>query len=148
MILGAGGAARAVLFALASSGAKRILIANRTASRARALAQEFSRKFRRPEITAIPLTNDALRASLPAVDLFVNATSVGLRGTAFPAIPLAQLKKGAVVSDLVYKPLKTPLLRSAARRGFKIHTGEGMLLHQGAQAYRLWTGRNPNLVIM
>ena len=148
LVLGAGGAARAVLYALATAGVKQVLIANRTASRAKTLAGEFSRKFRRVEFAAIPLKNEALQASLPATDLLVNTTSVGLCGTAFRGLPLKHLKRTAVVSDLVYKPLKTPLLRAAERRGFKIHTGDGMLLHQGALAYHLWTGRKPDLKTM
>lgn len=148
LMLGAGGSARAVLFALASAGAKTIVIANRTPPRARALAREFSRKFPRVAFSATPLETPALATCFPATDLLVNTTSVGLGGTAFPHLPLARIKKSAVVSDLVYKPLMTPLLKAAARRGLAIHTGDGMLLHQGALAYRLWTGRKADLKVM
>ncbi|HSA59690.1 MAG TPA: shikimate dehydrogenase [bacterium] len=148
LVLGAGGSARAVIYALAAAGAKIILIANRTLPRARALAREFSKKFRRVAFSAIPLETKVLASRFPATDLLVNTTSVGLDGTAFPRLPLANLKKTAVVSDLVYKPPKTPLLKAAARRGLTIHTGDGMLLHQGALAYRLWTGRKPDLKVM
>jgi shikimate dehydrogenase len=148
VVLGAGGAARAVLYALGSAGAKTIVVANRTAVRSRALAREFAQKFRRTTFAAVPLTHESLKTALPAADLLVNTTSVGLGGTAFRSLPWQNLKKSAVVSDLVYRPRKTPLLRAAERRGFAIHTGDGMLLHQGALSYRLWTGRNPDLKTM
>lgn len=148
VVLGAGGAARAVLHALASGGIKEITIANRTPSKARRLAREFGQKFARTRFEASPLKTALLRNLFPGVDLVVNTTSVGLRGTAFQGLPLNALKKTAIVSDLVYRPRVTPFLREAKRRGLKIHAGEGMLIHQGAEAFRLWTGRRPNLKVM
>jgi shikimate dehydrogenase len=148
IILGAGGAARAVVYALARAGLKEIVVANRTRSRARRLAQEFSKKFPRTRIVDVPFESGLLNGLLPDTDLLVNTTSVGMNRTSFKGLDVRRLGKNAVVSDLVYKPLLTPLLRSAKRRGLSIHTGEGMLLHQGAEAFRLWTGRKPDLRTM
>lgn len=148
LVLGAGGAARAVVFALASAGMKDIVIANRTASRARKLAADFARLFKRTDFRTIALAPGLWKAPLAGVDLVVNTSSVGMNGTTFPGLSLKAAKKSAVVSDLVYRPRLTPLLKAAKRRGLKIHTGEGMLLHQGAAAFRLWTGRKPDLRVM
>lgn len=148
VVLGAGGAARAVVYALAKAGAAEIAVANRTPSRARALAREFAKKFPRVGIAAIPFTEEALRRSFETADLVVNTTSVGLGGTRFSALPLASLPRRAVVSDLVYRPRVTPLLREAKRRGLKIHHGTGMLLHQGVLAAKLWTKKNPDVRAM
>jgi shikimate dehydrogenase len=148
MILGAGGAARAVVYSLARAGAKEIAVANRTRSRARRLAREFGRKFTRTRVVDVPFQVSLLRKMMPDIDLLVNTTSVGLRGTSFKGLSLKSLPKKSVVSDLVYRPRITPLLRAARRRGLKIHAGDGMLLHQGAAAFRLWTGREPDLKTM
>lgn len=148
LVLGAGGAARAVTFALASAGSKEIVIANRTASRARKLAADFARRFPRTNFRPHALAPTLWKAPLAGADLVVNTSSVGMNGTSFPGLTLKAAKKSAVVSDLVYRPRITPLLRSAKRRRLKIHTGEGMLLHQGAAAFELWTGKKPDLRVM
>lgn len=148
LVLGAGGAARAVVYALAKAGAGEIAIANRTRARARALSREFGRQFRKTRIVDVPFDASLLNRMLPDVDLLVNTTSVGMNRTSFPGLSLKALKKSAIVSDLVYKPRLTPLLMAAKRRRFRIHTGDGMLLHQGAEAFHLWTGRKPDLATM
>lgn len=148
LILGAGGATRAVAAALAGAGAKRITIANRTPARAKGVALEFSRCFPKTRWSAEPLSRASLLEIFPETDLLVNATSVGLKGTRFRDLPLQKLRKDAIVSDLVYRPLITPLLREANKRGLKIHPGLGMLLHQGALAFELWTKKRPDLKVM
>lgn len=148
LVLGAGGAARAVVYALAKSGLKEIALANRTRARARRLAREFSKKFPKTRIVDVPFDLKLVNRLLPELDLLVNTTSVGMNRTSFRGLDVRRLGKKAVVSDLVYKPLVTPLLRAAKRRGLKIHTGDGMLLYQGAEAFRLWTGRKPDLRLM
>lgn len=135
LIIGAGGAARALIYSLRQAGAQEIHLANRT-------------KKRVLQIPTIPLQKTAFKKILPSIDLLINATSVGLNGTRFRGLPLSSLPKGAVVSDLVYRPRMTPLLKEAKKRGFRIHTGIGMLLHQGAMSFRLWTGKNPDLEAM
>jgi shikimate dehydrogenase len=142
-----------VVFALASAGLKEIVIANRTASRARRLAADFARIFKRTDFRTITLAPGLWKARpgkapLAGADLVVNTSSVGMNGTSFPGFSLKAAKKSAVVSDLVYRPRFTPLLKAAKRRGLKIHTGEGMLLHQGAAAFRLWTGKRPDVRVM
>jgi shikimate dehydrogenase len=137
LILGAGGAARAVFHALKRAGAKKIILSNRTLSRAANLARDV-----------IPLKTQELKKVFPSLDLLINATSIGLKGTRFKNLPLSLLPKKAVVSDLVYRPILTPLLREAKKRGLKIHPGIGMLLYQGAESFRLWTGRTPDLKAM
>lgn len=144
VVLGAGGAARAVVYALAKAGTREIAVSNRTRSRADALAREFGKKFPRTRIVAVPFLPDLLHKIFSEIDLLVNTTSVGLGGTRFARLSLAPLNKKAVVSDLVYRPRLTPLLKQAKRRGLKIHPGLGMLLHQGILAAKLWTRKEPN----
>jgi len=134
LILGAGGAARALITGLRRAGAREIYLANRT-------------KKKVLKIATMPLQKTSLK-SLPPIDLLINATPVGLNGTRFRWLPLSSMRRGAIISDLVYRPLMTPLLKEAKKKGFKIHTGLGMLLHQGAESFRLWTGRRPDLAVM
>ena len=148
LVLGAGGAARAVVYALAKAGLKEIALANRTRARARKLAREFSKTFPKTRILDVPFDTRLLNRLLREVDLLVNTTAVGMNRTSFKGLKLSDLRKSAVVSDLVYKPLLTPLLRAAKRQGIRLHTGDGMLIHQGAEAFRLWTGRKPDLPTM
>jgi len=140
VVLGAGGAARGVLVALAEAGCRRVAVANRTAERAQELAAAFG-------VEAAPL-DDRLEPRLAAADLLVNATSVGWDGESLP-LPVAlldALPAWAVVYDLTYR--ETPLLEAARRRGLVTIDGLGMLVHQGAEAFRLWTGCEPPLEVM
>lgn len=141
LVLGSGGAARAVVEALARAGAARVDVAGRTpapASRAAALAGD-----RGAVITDLA---EAVRAA----DLVVNATPVGMAGD--PAIPFAidprWLGRHHVVVDLVYEPPITPLLAAARDRGCVSVNGIGMLIYQAAAAFRLWTGEDPPLEVM
>lgn len=162
LILGAGGAARGVAVALVRAGANQLLIANRTFSRAAALAQALSARLgpaaARPgpggaaRIEPLPLEASVLAAHLPAVDLVVQATAVGMTGGpdphGMPPLDLARLPQHAVVADLVYVPAVTPLLAAAAGAGRRTLGGLGMLLHQGALALEHWTGRTAPLPAM
>lgn len=148
LILGAGGAARAVLWSVASAGAKEIILCNRTPSKVGKVVRPFRRRFRRVLIQTVPLTHRMLSAVFPKIDLLVNATSVGLKGTRFRGLPLSKLRKGTLVSDLVYRPIQTPLLKEAAQKGLLVHPGWGMLLFQGAESFRLWTGRKPEIAVI
>ena len=141
VVLGAGGAARAVVLALARAGAAEVAILNRTATKAQ-LAADLA-----PPGIARPGTDD----DLAQADLVVNATPIGMHGTATQeALPLdpKRLKPGQLVVDLVYHPLRTPLLAAARERGAIPVTGLGMLIHQAAHAFRLWTGEDPPLEVM
>jgi shikimate dehydrogenase len=145
VILGAGGAARAVAFALAEAGALRLTIMNRNPARAEALAESLSQQFPGLALVALP----HLTAALGAADLVVNATAVGtapnVNDSPLPAG--CTVPRGAVAFDLVYRPAQTRFLRDAAAAGARTVGGLGMLVHQGAAALRLWTGQAPVAVM-
>ncbi len=147
VVLGAGGAARAVCVALFRLGAE-VVVANRSAERAQALAASL----RSPgtAITACPMDQTALRGALSDADILINATSAGM----WPdvgATPLPQavtLPAGITVFDLVYNPLETALLQRARLAGARCLDGLAMLVHQGAASFELWTGRQPSVDVM
>ncbi len=136
LLLGAGGSARAVAFALAGQGCE-VTVANRTGEKAHALAQAVSRCYR-GRASAAGWGEDAGRA-----DLIVNATSLGLspHGNAMPALPPGVLDTRPFVYDLIYNPLETRLLQAAREAGCSVSNGLSMLVWQGALSLSLWTGR-------
>ncbi|SDR62699.1 shikimate dehydrogenase [Rhizobiales bacterium GAS191] len=136
LILGAGGSTRAILAALSSCGVERILIANRTLERAAALVAGQARRI---EI----MTLDRLPEMLPDIDLLINTTSLGMVGQPDHGFEIDRLKADALVTDIVYVPLETPLLREARRMGRKTVGGLGMLLHQAVPGFEHWFGRRP-----
>ena len=141
VVFGAGGAARAVVLALAQAGAADLAVVNRTAAKA-----EQAAALAGAEVGRVGSEDDVDEA-----DLVVNATSVGMAGTAEAEAVLldtARLRPGQVVADLVYHPIRTPLLVAARERGAVAVTGLGMLIHQAAHAFRLWTGEDPPLEVM
>jgi shikimate dehydrogenase len=138
MVLGAGGAARAILHGLLAEGVTRILLANRTRGRAEALAQAFG-----PAVEAIDW-QDRNRA-LSGCGLIINATSLGMTGKDPLDIDRAALPKDAVVADIVYSPLDTPLLAAARARGNRVVDGLGMLLHQAVPGFERWFGVRPEV---
>ena len=141
LILGAGGAARAVVVALIDMGLTDIRIANRTIERAHKLAQEFSTPT--CALTAINWA-DASDA-LPNIELLVNTTSLGMIGQPKLDFPLNHLSPAATVTDIVYAPLETDLLRQARLRGNQTIDGLGMLLHQARPAFAAFFGRDPEV---
>ncbi len=147
IIIGAGGASRSIFYYILSGRPKSVVLANRTVKRAQALAKEFRPKFN-VEITAVQLEQELLRPYAQNADLLVNATSLGMMGRGKVEAPLDSLPPHAVVSDIVYRPLKTELLKKAESRGLKTHTGLGMLVHQGAIAFELWTGEKAPVEVM
>ena len=138
MVLGAGGAARAILHGLLDEGAARILIANRTRDRAEELAQAFG-----PSVHVVDW-EDRHRA-LAGCGLLVNATSLGMTGKENLDIDLEALPADAVVADVVYSPLETTLLAAACARGNRVVDGLGMLLHQAVQGFERWFGVRPEV---
>ena len=138
VVLGAGGAARAVLFALGERGFTDIRIVNRTVVRAKALAAHFGPSFSAHAQDAAPeLLSDAT--------LLVNTTPAGMHGQAELPADLDALPDGALVADIVYVPLETPLLAAAARRGLRTVDGLGMLLHQAVPGFERWFGVRPEV---
>jgi shikimate dehydrogenase len=138
IVIGAGGAARAIVYGLALRGYQHIAIVNRTHARAAALAAEFSGVAMAPPW-------ESLSAELYCVDLLVNASSLGMIGQPPLEIDVGALPQVAVVSDIVYVPLRTPLVESAYARGLRAAEGLGMLLHQAVPAFERWFGRRPDV---
>ena len=138
LVLGAGGASRAVVFGLIERGIKRVHLANRTIERARALADQFGANVH-------PVSWDAMSDLLPRAGLLVNTTSLGMHGQPALEVDTGLLPSHAVVADLVYVPLETPLLSAARARGLKTADGLGMLLHQAVRGFELWFGQRPEV---
>lgn len=138
LIIGAGGATRGILYALAREGVASITISNRTVARAEELAEAFRGLV--PVIRAIG--QDELQAACGNSDIIINTTSLGM----FPnvedtPIDSSWLKPDSVASDLIYNPLTTRFLEEARDRGCRIHGGLGMFIYQGAYAFEYWTGQ-------
>lgn len=141
LVIGAGGASRAILWALGAGGAECIYLTNRTLAR----AQELARHFSSLPIHSIALERQALDAILPGIGLVVNTSSRGLHGEEHPEIDLYSINPSGIICDIVYNPIDTPLLLAARSRGLCTVDGLGMLLHQGAESFRLWTGQQPSV---
>jgi len=138
VVLGAGGAARAVVASLLDQGATEIRLLNRHRERAEALAAALG-----GSVTVLDW--EERTAALDGAALLVNATSLGQAGQPPLALALDALPKGAVVNDIVYVPLETPLLAAARARGNSVVDGLGMLLHQARPAFAAWFGTMPDV---
>lgn len=149
VVLGAGGASRAVLHALASNGSSRIYVINRTLEKAVELANEFSIKFPRTEFRPMSLTLSNLQTALEGSQILINTTSVGMYPKVDESlIPSELLRNDLTVFDVVYNPVETRLLRDAKSRGAKTIDGVHMLVHQAVASFRLWTGVEPPINFM
>lgn len=135
-VLGAGGASRAVLAALLDQGAKEVFLSNRSSERAQAIAHEFG-----PNVH--PIAWEDRHAMLEGCDTLVNTTVLGMTGQPALDIRLDALPLDALVTDIVYSPLETPLLSIARQRGNRVVDGLGMLLHQAVPAFARWFGTRP-----
>jgi shikimate dehydrogenase len=146
VILGAGGAARAIAVELALSGVAAITIVNRSAERGQPLANLLHERLK-IEASFAPLPSEY---EVPAeVDIFINATSVGLGdSTARLPIAAASLRPELVVADVIFNPPDTWLIRTAAERGCKTIDGLGMLVNQAVIGFRIWTGIDPDATVM
>ena len=138
VVLGAGGAARAVLHGLIEAGAGKILLLNRSRDRAEALTKSFGRKI---EVNDWSQRTDVLAGT----GLLVNTTSLGMIGKPRLDLDLAVLPKDAVVADIVYNPLETHLLAAARARGNRAVDGLGMLLYQAVPGFERWFGVRPEV---
>lgn len=137
-LFGAGGAARAIIVALADAGVPEILLSNRTRPKADALRAEFGARIR---------VVDWVQAGnvLEEATTVVNTTSLGMNGQPELRVPLDGLQPGTVVNDIVYAPLETHLLKTAAAMGCTTVDGLGMLLHQGVPGFERWFGQRPEV---
>jgi shikimate dehydrogenase len=138
LVLGAGGASRAIIHALLEAGYERIAIVNRTVARAEQLAARFGEK-------AVAHGWESAETLISRADLVVNTTSLGMTGQPPLELDLGAAATGAMATDIVYVPLETPFLKSAAAAGLKTCDGLGMLLHQAAPGFARWFGRFPEV---
>lgn len=138
VVVGAGGAARAILVALADAGAPEIRLVNRTDARAETLATSLGGKIR------VVGWNDR-GGALDGAALLVNSTTQGMTGHDALDLDLARLPKTALVNDIVYVPVETPLLAAARARGNPVVDGVGMLLHQARPGFERWFGTKPSV---
>jgi shikimate dehydrogenase len=138
VVLGAGGAAHAVVYALLTRRAERITVVNRTPQRAEDLRQRF---LERLQVAPWEQLNDLLGDAA----LFVNTTTLGMAGQPELEADVGRLPSHAIVADLVYVPLVTPLIEAAKAKGLRTADGLGMLLHQAVRGFELWFGRKPEV---
>ncbi len=138
VVLGAGGAAHAVVHGLVQRGVADVLVINRSRERAEALRQRLGTAVR-------TRAWDDRNAALGDADLLVNATTLGMHGQPALEIAVDRLPAHAIVSDLVYVPLRTPLLNAAMAHKLRIADGLGMLMHQAVRGFALWFGKTPEV---
>lgn len=136
VILGAGGGARAIVYGLVERGIGRIAVVNRTFERAEALRGMFGG-------AVLPVRWQELEATLAGAELLVNTTTLGMEKQPNLDLDVELLPEGAIVADLVYAPLATPLLDAARARHLRTADGLGMLLHQAVRGFALWFGKTP-----
>ena len=138
VVLGAGGAARAVVYGLLMRGVERLVVINRTLQRAEALRRQFGAR-----VAVLPWPE--LGPALVEASLLVNTTTLGMQRQPPLTVDLAPLPAHAAVADLVYVPVETPLLTQARARGLRTADGLGMLLHQAVRGFALWFGVTPTV---
>ena len=149
LLIGAGGAGKGVAVSCALEGASEVVIANRTIKKAEELAKYLSRHFKKIKFFAIPLEKHKILNAIVKIDILINATSLGLQGKGLLPISQKDLHRDLVIYDLIYNPQITPLFKIARRAGVKkAVNGLGMLIHQGAIAFQIWTGKKPPVDVM
>jgi shikimate dehydrogenase len=149
VLIGAGGAARAAGFALVGAGVKSLVILNRTQDRGEALAWDL--KISDTKVIALRWKDGRTLTALAECDLLVNCTSVGLKDSASEGrspLGIGLIPKRALVYDVVYNPIETPLITAAKRAGARTLGGLPMLVYQGAASFELWTGKSAPIDIM
>jgi shikimate dehydrogenase len=146
LVLGAGGAGRAIAVKCASDGAAKVMVANRTAARIAPIAREIAGT--RSEFQSLALSADAIGKVIQEADLVVNATSVGLAEGDSLGLGPKLFAPRQHVYDTIYRPAETELLRAAEGAGAKVANGLSMLLHQGAKSFEIWTKRKAPLAVM
>ncbi|MDQ7055987.1 MAG: shikimate dehydrogenase [Persephonella sp.] len=146
LILGAGGASRAVLYGLVKEGVQKIFVANRTIDKVFQIIKDFSKLNRFIQEIIIPVYLDKVEDFLSFADIIVNTTSVGLKDEDPPLFDYSKIQKKHTVVDIIYR--KTKLLESAEKKGCMWQDGLPMLLYQGAKAFEIWTGKKAPVDIM
>lgn len=137
VVLGSGGAARGIIYALLQEDPAQVVVANRTANKAVALADEWRHLGH-----IVGISMDGIESYLDGIDLLINTTSVGMYPNVDQCpIEPSSIPHGIVVSDLIYNPLTTKLLKQAEFNGCVIHNGLGMFVYQGGYAFEYWTGK-------
>ncbi|MDR3256656.1 MAG: shikimate dehydrogenase [Endomicrobium sp.] len=137
LVIGAGGGARAIIYALKNSNAKDVYIANRTLKNAQQLAKVFKVKI---------VDIGKVEELLPEIDLFINTSACGMKKTDTLPFKVDKVKSSLIIYDLIYNK-ETPFTKLAKDRNLKLFTGEGMLIYQGACGFKMWTGKYPNTKI-
>lgn len=148
LVLGAGGAARAAIVALARQGCRRVIIANRTLERAHRLADTFQEKLTGTTFAVISTAETEMKNAVESCDLILNTTSIGLQGDAFDSFPWNAVSSVKSCYDMVYCRGGTPFVIRATECGALAANGLGMLAAQGELAFQLWTGQAPPSGVM
>jgi shikimate dehydrogenase len=148
LLLGAGGAARAVAVQLLVEGVHRLTLTNRTIKKARQLIRDLRKHFPHRKLDVIPLERERLATVVREIQIIINATSVGMKPEGISPLPAGLLRPDQIVCDLIYHPPVTELLKEAREAGAKTFNGIGMLLWQGALAFQIWLKRKPPLEAM
>jgi shikimate dehydrogenase len=147
LLLGAGGAAKAIAFSLAEEVGE-LVVLNRAAEKAKALAEDLSRTFNK-KVVGAALFPDAVAKNLRDSDVLINATSVGMHPAANKSIAAPQwLRSDLTVMDIVYNPVETKLARDAKAAGARVISGVEMLIYQGAVSFEIWTERSAPVEVM
>jgi len=144
-VIGAGGAGRAVGYAVLKAGARLLNIVNRNFQKAKSVGELLSRFG---SVVVFPLRSDVMAGILESTDILINATSVGMSEEDPPLFDYSLLSPGVVVVDVIYSPAETQLLAVAKSRGCKTANGLGMLLYQGALSFEIWTGTTAPVEVM
>ena len=146
LIIGAGGASRAVLYGLINEGVQNIIVANRTVEKVYQIIEDFKTLNRFVDRIIQPVSLDQIEKKLNDVDVIVNTTSVGLKDEDLPLFDYSKIKKDHIVIDIIYK--KTKLLQVAEKKGCLYQDGLPMLLYQGVKAFEIWTGQKAPVEVM
>lgn len=144
-MFGAGGAARAVGYAVLKGGAKFLNVVNRNFSKGKVVGELLGK---RGNVLVFPLRENTVATLLKDTDIVINTTSVGMKPDDPPLFDYSLIPEGLTVVDIIYNPAETPLLKAAKEKGCKTVNGLGMLIHQGAIAFKIWTGKEAPVEVM
>ena len=153
LILGAGGASKAVLYGLSEMGASQIVVANRHPKRAEQIIRKYQSIFPKVFYKALKLKSSKMKEEVTGADIVINATSLGLKKNdpcilSSDSIPYVSGGKKKIFLDLIYNPKETRFLKSAKTKGYKISNGFSMLIYQGGKAFECWTNKKAPIELM